>query len=81
MHTQMDLEIVVPSEARKRKTHLIQYCLHVQLKKNGTNQFIHKKEIVTDVENKLMGTRVKGERDKLGDWDWHIYTNIYKTGN
>ena len=23
----------------------------------------------------------KGERDKLGDWDWHIYTTIYKIGN
>ena len=24
---------------------------------------------VTDVENKLMVTRGKGKRDKLGDWD------------
>lgn len=25
----------------------------------------------------------KGERDELGDWNWHIYTNdtMYKTDN
>ena len=53
------------------------------LKKNGTNEFIYKAEIrVIGVENKLMVT--KGERwwrDKLGDWDWHIHTTIYKTDN
>ena len=34
---------------------------------------------VTAVENKLMVT--KGERrgsDKLGDWDWHVHTTIFK---
>ena len=35
--------------------------------------------IVTDVENKLMG--VRGGRDKLGDWDGHIHTTIYKIDN
>ena len=41
----------------------------------------------TDVENKSMDT--KGESrgwgvwwwDELGDWDWHIHTNIYKIVN
>ena len=23
----------------------------------------------------------KGRREKLGDWDWHIHTTIYKTDN
>ena len=23
----------------------------------------------------------KRRMDKLGDWDWHIHTTIYKTGN
>ena len=36
----------------------------------------------TDVKNKRMDT--KGEKrwgeDELGDWDWHIYTNMYKIG-
>ena len=32
-----------------------------------------------DVENKFMSTGDKvGEMDKLGDWDWHIHTTIYK---
>ena len=40
----------------------------------------------TEVENKRMDT--KGESgaggewcDKLGDWDWHVYTNMYKVDN
>ena len=36
----------------------------------------------TDVENKHMDTK-RGKQggwwwDELGDWDWHIYTNMYK---
>ena len=37
--------------------------------KNGTNEPIYKSEIVTDVENKLMVTKEKGGKDKLGGWD------------
>ena len=36
----------------------------------------------TNIENKPVVT--KGERegkDKLGIWDYHIHTTIYKTGN
>ena len=35
---------------------------------------------VTDVENKLMVTKGEsgGGRDKMGDWDGHIHTTIYK---
>ena len=42
---------------------------------------------VTDVENKRMdtkgGKRVEGGGvcDELGDWDWHVYTNMYKIDN
>ena len=37
----------------------------------------------TDVENKRMDTkggkwRGPGVCDELGDWDWHIYTDVYK---
>ena len=36
----------------------------------------------TGVENKLMDTkRGRWEWDELGDWDWHIYTTMYKTDN
>ena len=36
----------------------------------------------TDVENKPMDT--KGGKwwwDELGDWDWHVHTNMYKMDN
>ena len=38
----------------------------------------------TDVENKRMDTKggkrqgVGGGCDELGDWDWHVYTDVYK---
>ena len=36
----------------------------------------------TDIENKSMDTKWgKGGWDELGDWDWHIYTNMYKIDN
>ena len=35
----------------------------------------------TDVENKCMDTKGEGEWDELGDWDWHIYTTMYKIDN
>ena len=50
-------------------------------KQNGTNKLIYKTNRVTDVENKLMvtgGEREGAGRDKLGDWDRHIHTIIYK---
>jgi len=33
-----------------------------------------------DVENKFMDTKV-GVWEELGDWDWHIYTTMYKINN
>ena len=44
--------------------------------------YLQNRNRVTDVKNKLMVT--KGERwgrDKLGDWEWHIHTTIYKMDN
>ena len=38
----------------------------------------------TDVENTHMDTKGRKEGwwwDELGDWDWHIYTNMYKIDN
>ena len=39
----------------------------------------------TDVEKKRMDTNgvkqrggVRGVCDELGDWDWHVYTDVYK---
>ena len=38
----------------------------------------------TDVENKRMDTKGGkrgGGSDELGDWDWHVYTDVYKIDN
>ena len=37
--------------------------------------------IVTDTENTHMVMKGEEGRDKLGDWDWHIYTTVYKIDN
>ena len=69
------------SEVRQRNTNM--RSLISGILKNSTNELIYKTEIVTDVENKLTITKKeRGQgRDKLGDWDWHIHTTIYKTDN
>ena len=38
----------------------------------------------TDLENKHMDTKggkLGQQWDELGDWDWHVYTNMYKIDN
>ena len=35
----------------------------------------------TDVKNKLMDTKGGAGVGWLGNWDWHIYTTIYKIDN
>ena len=36
----------------------------------------------TDTEKKSMDTKGgNGGWDELGDWDWHVYTNMYKIDN
>ena len=41
----MDLEIIMLSEIRQRKTNIIWYHLYVGSKKNDTNELIYKMEI------------------------------------
>ena len=50
------------------------------LKKKDTNELVCKnRKRLTDIENKLMVTKGGSwGRDKLGIWDWQIYTAIYK---
>ena len=44
--------------------------------------YLQNRNRVTDVENKFMVTKgERGGRDKLGDWDWHMHTIIYKIDN
>ena len=37
--------------------------------------------IPIDLENELMVTGVKGGKDRLGVWDWHVHTAICKITN
>ena len=49
--------------------------------KNDTKELIYKTEIDSQtLKNKFMTTKGKREgRDKLGVWDLHVHTTIYKT--
>ena len=47
--------------------------------KSGTDGPVYKTD--TDVENKFMVTKGGKGKNKLGDWDWHKHTTIYKTDN
>ena len=49
----------------------------------ATNELIYKIEIELQMYKtnlRLPGGKREGE-DKLGDWDWHIHTTMYKIGN
>ena len=53
--TSMDLEIIVLSEVRQRKTNIMWYHLYVQSKKNDTNELIYKTEIEKQTEKQTYG--------------------------
>lgn len=55
----LDLEMIILSEIRWRKTNIICCPLHIESKKNDRNELIYKTEIDSDIENKFMVT--KGE--------------------
>ena len=49
--------------------------------KTDTNELIYKTEVYSQIlKRKLWLSKGKGwSRDKLGNWDWQIYTTTYKT--
>ena len=53
------------------------------LKSNYTNEFIYKEEIDSQAwKTNLWLPEGKGrDKGKLGVWDYHIHTTIYKTEN
>ena len=64
--------------SKLEKKNSIYYHLYVESKTNGykwtyRNRFI-------DLENKFIVTRQEGwqGRDRLGVWDWHVHTSIFK---
>ena len=54
------------------------------IQKNGTNELIYKTEIESQMQKTnlwLPGGKPGMGRDKLGDWDGHIHTTLYKIDN
>jgi len=43
--TWMGLEIIILNEVRQTKTNITWYCLYMESRKNGTSEFIYKREI------------------------------------
>ena len=76
----MNLEIVILSEVRQRKTNII-YPLYVESKKNCTNElYLENRSRVTDVENKVMVAWVGGGKGKGGinrEIEIDRYTQLY----
>ena len=63
------------NKSEKDKYHMI---THVESKKRYKWIYLQNRNRVTDVEKRLIVTGRRKEKDKLGDWDWHIYTTVYK---
>ena len=81
--TWMDMEIIRLSEVSQRKTNIIWYHFYVESRKKSHKwTYLQNRNRLTDLENKLMvmGGRVEG-RDRLGVWDWHIQTTMFKITN
>jgi len=78
--TWTDLEIVILSEVRQRKTDII-YPLYVESKKNCKNElYLQNRSRVTDVENKVMVACVGGGKGKGGinrEIEIDRYTPLY----
>ena len=61
--TWMDVEIIILSEVRQRKTNIMGYCSYVESKKKGTNELIYKTEIESQMQKTnlwLPGGREEG---------------------
>ena len=41
----INLEIIILSEVRQKKTNILQYHLYMESKKGGTNELIYKTEV------------------------------------
>ena len=52
--------------------------LYAESKKNDRNEIIYKTETDSQRKQTYGDQSGKGERDKLGVWDSHIHTAIYK---
>ena len=77
------VEIIILNEVSQTKTNIIWCCLYVEYKKKRYKwTYLQNRKRVTDLEDKFMVTKKKREmRDKLGGWDKHMHTIIYKMDN
>lgn len=65
------------SDRERQVSYVIAYMRNLKKKKIGYKRtYLQKGNRVTDIENNLWLPREKVGGDKLGDWDWHIYTTI-----
>ena len=77
----MNLEIVILSEVRQRKTNTMWYCLYVESKKKMAQMNLFTKQSQRCRKQTWL-PREKGEgRDKLGVGDWCTLTITYKIDN
>ena len=77
MEMWIDLETVIHSEVKPEREKQILYISAYMwnLEKRYKWSHLQTRNRDTDVENKHMDTKGgSGDWDKLGDWDWHIYT-------
>ena len=79
--TLMDLEIIILNKSeREIQIPMISLtCVESKIWHKWTH--LQNRNRLTDIENKHSYQRGKVGRDKLGDWDWHIHTTIYKIDN
>ena len=52
--TQMDLEIIIPSEVNQTKTNIIWYHLYMESKNSDTNELFYKTDTDSDAEYKFI---------------------------
>ena len=66
---------------REKQISYINACMW-NLEKWYRLSYLQSRNRVTDIENKHTNTKGEsGVGDELGDWDWHIYTTMYKIDN
>ena len=80
VETLMDLETVTQRESEKEKQIFYNIACMWNLEKCYRWTYLQSRNRDMDVENKFMDTKV-GVWEELGDWDWHIYTTMYKINN
>ena len=65
-----------------RKTNILWYHLYVESKKWYNWTYLQNRNRLTELENELMVTMGSTEeRNRMGVWDWHVHTVIFKTDN